>query len=376
MCGSEERKPPRENLRDDAIIALDDGLVLKGSALRVVSLGLRRGRVHDGDERLRRGADRPVLSRPDPRPDLPARRQLWRARPPRPALDRAHTSRTGSRCRGWWCSSHVDASQPPRVHPSPSANGCSRSVPAVTGIDTRTLTRRLRERGTMRGWLAPVPTPLDEAKRRARLRSTCGAKCSASWRRANRPSTGRVRPTRPARRRRREGQPRRSLLERGATVIRAPWHADLGLLADEADGVLIGNGPGDPKDLAARRAGTRPAGHGGKPIFGVCLGNQILALAAGGDTYKLPYGHRGVNQPVQDLLTRRCFITSQNHGYAVRDDSLPRGLGALVRQHQRRHQRGDPVARQARLQRAVPSGRAPRAGDTGFLFDDFLRSLR
>ena len=95
-------------------------------------------------------------------------------------------------------------------------------------------------------------------------------------------------------------------------------------LALDADGILIGNGPGDPKDLQRLIEQVRGLlGSFRRPIFGVCLGNQILALAAGGDTYKLPYGHRGVNQPVQDLLTRRCYVTSQNHGYAVRDDALP-----------------------------------------------------
>jgi carbamoyl-phosphate synthase small subunit len=104
----------------------------------------------------------------------------------------------------------------------------------------------------------------------------------------------------------------------------------------------------------------------------VCLGNQILALAAGGDTYKLPYGHRGVNQPVQDLLTRRCYITSQNHGYAVRDDSLPAdwepwfvnindGTNEGIR------------SRTALLQRPVPPRGTPGPQDARFLFDDFLR---
>src|SRR5262249_44648326 len=88
--------------------------------------------------------------------------------------------------------------------------------------------------------------------------------------------------------------------------------------------IVIGNGPGDPKDLMPLVTQVRlllPSYR--KPVFGICLGHQILALAAGGDTYKLPYGHRGVNQPVQDLLTRRCYITSQNHGYAVRQEPLP-----------------------------------------------------
>jgi len=166
----------------------------------------------------------------------------------------------------------------------------------------------------------------------------------------------------------------RSLLARGASVIRAPWHADLLGLAGQADGILIGNGPGDPKDLAPLVTQVRSLLEiYRKPIFGVCLGNQILALAAGADTYKLPYGHRGVNQPVQDLLTRRCYVTSQNHGYAVRDDSLPKDWepwfvnindgtneGIRSRQHPYFSIQFHPEA-------------SPGPQDTGFLFDDFMR---
>jgi carbamoyl-phosphate synthase small subunit len=166
----------------------------------------------------------------------------------------------------------------------------------------------------------------------------------------------------------------RSLLTRGATVTRAPWHADLAWLALETDGIVIGNGPGDPKDLVPLVAQTRQLlGRFEKPIFGICLGNQLLTLAAGGDTYKLPYGHRGVNQPVQDLLTRRCYITSQNHGYAVQDTALPpdwepwfvnindgTNEGVRSRIHPYFGVQFHPEAN-------------PGPKDTGFLFDDFLR---
>ena len=159
-------------------------------------------------------------------------------------------------------------------------------------------------------------------------------------------------------------------------VIRAPWHVTLAPLAKEADGILIGNGPGNPKDLGPLNEQVRGLlADGTKPILGVCLGNQILALAAGGDTYKLPYGHRGVNQPVQDLLTRRCYITSQNHGFAVKDDSLPAdwepwfinvndGTNEGIRSR---------VAPHASIQ-FHPEGH-PGPMDTTFLFDDFLRLM-
>ena len=165
----------------------------------------------------------------------------------------------------------------------------------------------------------------------------------------------------------------RSILRRGAVVTRAPWHADLGALADQADGVLISNGPGDPKDLGELVAQVRGIlERPGFPVFGVCMGHQILGLAAGGDTFKLPYGHRGVNQPVQETGTGRCFITSQNHGYAVREDALPPdwepwftnlndGTNEGIRSRSR------PVC----SVQFHPDA-SPGPEDTGYLFDQFL----
>ncbi len=246
-------------------------------------------------------------------------------------------------------------------------------VPGLTGVDTRSLTRRLREHGTMQGLLYPASMNEDGARDRSGavdmreevfrlvaprepvryesgkltvLLIDAGAKDNIA----------------------------RSLLARGASVVRAPWHAELAGLAAQADGILIGNGPGDPKDLAPLVAQVRSLLESyRKPIFGVCLGNQILALAAGADTYKLPYGHRGVNQPVQDLLTRRCYITSQNHGYAVIDESLPKdwepwfvnvndGTNEGIRSRHRPH-----------FSIQFHPEASPGPEDTGFLFDDFMR---
>jgi carbamoyl-phosphate synthase small subunit len=246
-------------------------------------------------------------------------------------------------------------------------------IPAVTGVDTRTLTRRLREHGTMRGWLVRADQPFEEAKVRAESIDM------------QREVFERVAPSEPVT----YGSGDltillvdagakdnlvRSLLERGVKVIRAPWHARLAPLAECADGVLIGNGPGDPKDLAPLVEQIRGLlAVGTKPILGVCLGNQILALAAGGDTYKLPYGHRGVNQPVQDLLTRRCYVTSQNHGYAVRDDALPPDWEPwFVNTNDGTNEGIRSRARPFSSVQFHPEAR-PGPTDTGFLFDDFLR---
>jgi carbamoyl-phosphate synthase small subunit len=246
-------------------------------------------------------------------------------------------------------------------------------VPAITGVDTRTLTRRLRERGTMQGWLFPAGVSLDQAKTQAQpldMKSEVFHRVAPS----EPVSYGTGDLTVLLVDAGAKDNLVRSLMERGVRVIRAPWHAALGPLARQADGVLIGNGPGDPKDLGPLIEQVRGLlAEGAKPVLGVCLGNQILALAAGGDTCKLAYGHRGVNQPVQDLLTRRCYITSQNHGYAVRDETLPSewepwfvntndGTNEGIRS------RVGPFASVQFHPEAHPG-----PTDTGFLFDDFLR---
>ena len=246
-------------------------------------------------------------------------------------------------------------------------------IPGLTGVDTRALTRRLRESGTTQGWMFPAEMTLDEAKLHA---ASVDMEKEVFYR---------VAPAEPVT----YGTGDltvllvdagakdnlvRSLLERHVRVIRAPWHVALAPLANQSDGIVIGNGPGDPKDLGPLIEQVRGMlGGGTKPILGVCLGNQILALAAGGDTYKLPYGHRSVNQPVQDLLTRRCYITSQNHGYAVRDESLPPDWEPwFVNTNDGTNEGIRSRSRPFASVQFHPEAR-PGPMDTGFLFDDFLR---
>jgi len=249
----------------------------------------------------------------------------------------------------------------------------SEDVPGITGIDTRMLTRRLREHGTMKGWLIPADMSLDEAQR------------AAASIEMQREVFRLVAPALPARYRGTgptimvvdagaKDHMVRSLLGRGAGVLRIPWHARLADYVGEVEGIVIGNGPGDPTDLGELVEQVRDLLQSfDGPVFGICLGNQILALAAGGSTYKLPYGHRGVNQPVHDLVTRRCYVTSQNHGYAVNDESLPADWEPWFVNINDGTNEG--IRSRTRPQFGVQFHPEAKPGpeDTRFLFDDFLR---
>lgn len=109
----------------------------------------------------------------------------------------------------------------------------------------------------------------------------------------------------------------KNLVDRNLRVVRVPWDFDIFSLEEKYDGIVISNGPGDPKTAVNTIASIQKAIEMKIPIFGICLGNQILALAAGGDTYKLKFGHRSQNQPCIMEGTKRCYLTTQNHGYAI-----------------------------------------------------------
>lgn len=195
-------------------------------------------------------------------------------------------------------------------------------VPAITGVDTRALTKKLREHGVMLGLLDAKPV---SAMRRRLIASdfidpnkeNLVARVSIK-----KPETYG------------EGPTTivivdcgmkenilRSLLRPSIRIVRVPWDYDF---ANEPhDALVISNGPGDPNMCEKTIEALKRAMLIRKPILGICLGTQLLALAAGANTYKLKYGHRSQNQPCTDLQTGRCYITSQNHGYAVDAKSLP-----------------------------------------------------
>jgi carbamoyl-phosphate synthase small subunit len=192
-------------------------------------------------------------------------------------------------------------------------------VPGVTGIDTRALTKLLRERGVMMGKLEFQDIP-EESE------NTASAYDAINW--VERVSCRDVV-------RYNEGAGRRvvlvdcgvkaniirCLVSRGVEVIRVPWNFDYTEM--EFDGIFLSNGPGDP-DLCVDAVNVlqRQMSMSRKPICGICMGNQLLAKAAGASIYKLKYGHRSHNQPVREVGTQRCYITSQNHGYAVDASTL------------------------------------------------------
>ncbi len=248
-------------------------------------------------------------------------------------------------------------------------------VPAATGVDTRTLTRHLRAAGTMKGRLIPedsegydVGTRLRETDMHSEVfRLVAPAEVTRHGEGAQSILLVDVGA---------KDNIVRSLVKRGISVIRAPWHHDLMPYYEEADGVLIGNGPGDPSDLDPLIAQIRQMLAGDKPVMGICLGNQILARAAGATTFKLPYGHRGVNQPVQDLITRRCFITSQNHGYAVDHDALPDDWEPWFINLNDGSNEGIRSKTRPFFGVQFHPEAHPGPEETAYLFDEFVRSVR
>lgn len=246
-------------------------------------------------------------------------------------------------------------------------------VPGIEGVDTRALTMRLRQAGTMRGVLFPAgcaPADAFETARAVEMR---------------RQVFEQVVPSAPTRYGSGNGPEVllvdvgakdnivRSLLARGARVHRVSGLAPFAGAARSAAGIMLGNGPGDPDDLGELARELRSVMEWFRgPIFGVCLGNQLLAMAAGARTFKLPYGHRSVNQPVRDLVSGRSFITSQNHGYAVDEASLPDGWEPWFQNLNDGTNEG--IRSRKRPFRSIQFHPEAHPGpeDTGWLFDDFL----
>src|ERR1035437_124796 len=189
-----------------------------------------------------------------------------------------------------------------------------KQIPGIYGIDTRMLTRKLRESGTMPGKVIcdDSDIPFDDPNR-TDLVSEVSVKEPVEYKRSKKKIILVDCGT--------KNNIIQAFLKRNITVLRVPYDYDFN--KEKADGILLSNGPGDPRMCRAAIENTRRVMENHIPILGICLGSQIMALAAGANTYKLKYGHRSHNQPCNERGTNRCYITSQNHGYAVETDSLP-----------------------------------------------------
>ena len=167
----------------------------------------------------------------------------------------------------------------------------------------------------------------------------------------------------------------RCLLKRGVEVIRVPWNYDFNNL--EFDGLFLANGPGDPDTAvdAVENIKKFLANPKVRPCMGICMGNQLLSKAAGATIYKLKYGHRSHNQPVQQVGTNRCFITSQNHGYAVDNATLPQDWEPLFINMNDGSNEGIKHKKNPWFSAQFHPEAASGPVDTEFLFDDFVKLL-
>ncbi len=195
-------------------------------------------------------------------------------------------------------------------------------IPGISGIDTRALTKILREKGTMNGMITTDESyDIEEALPRIAAYTTGKVvdKVTCREKYVLRGDGCRVALLDVGAKR----SIARCLNERGCEVTVYPARTTAKeILESEPDGIMLSNGPGDPKECDTIIDEVRRLYESAVPIFAICLGHQLMALAAGGDTHKLHYGHRGGNHPVRDLSTGRVYISSQNHGYVVDTDQL------------------------------------------------------
>lgn len=249
-------------------------------------------------------------------------------------------------------------------------------IPGISGIDTRMLTRKLRHFGTMKGILATGNKSIEELQEM--LQATPLLRDQVS-----RTSTTQIFSS-PGSRERivlvdfgAKSGILRELTQRGCDVVVVPHTATADeIRALRPDGIQLSNGPGDPKDVPHAIEMLQSV-LGEIPVFGICLGHQLFALACGADTGRLKFGHRGGNHPVKELSTGRCFITSQNHGYTVVEESVANTELEVT------HINNNDKTVEGLRHKQYPAfsvqyhpEAAPGPHDSSYLFDQFIEMIR
>ena len=253
-------------------------------------------------------------------------------------------------------------------------------VLGMEGIDTRALTRHIRDKGAMRGVISTSESEVEILKRKANAHpSMVGLDLASSSSQLTEPTLlpafGEERCRVAALDYGVKGSIYKELRERGASVLAMPGSTSAEEILDaSADALFLSNGPGDPAALEGAVQTLRPL-LGEIPTFGICLGHQLLGLALGCETYKMPFGHHGANHPVRNLQTGRIEITSQNHGFAVREESLPNGVELTHRNLYDGSVEGisSPTLGAWSVQYHPESSPGPR--DSGYLFDGFVGAV-
>lgn len=248
-------------------------------------------------------------------------------------------------------------------------------IPAIAGIDTRELTKKIRDGGVMKAVLAPIDYPAHNIQlvlsrslgkdQIARVSTKNPIHFPGEGKRIIMMDFGYKKNI------------LRSLLKRNCDVVVVPWNATIEMIESyRPQGILLSNGPGDPKDVPEVLPVIRNL-QKSYPLFGICMGHQLFALANGADTEKLKFGHRGGNHPVKDLRLGKVFMSSQNHGYSVTNDSV-----ATTELEITQININDKTAEGLR-HKILPAfsvqyhpEACPGPEDTGWLFDDFLNSIR
>ena len=250
----------------------------------------------------------------------------------------------------------------------------------VEGIDTRALTRYLRDKGAMRGVISTMESNINVLREKANAHpGMVGLDLASSITELSEPvmfpAFGEERCRIVALDYGVKGSIYEELRSRGASVLAMPGTTPASeVLAQNPDGLFLSNGPGDPAALKAGVENLRGV-LGEAPTFGICLGHQLLGLALGCETYKLPFGHHGANHPVRNLGTGRIEITSQNHGFAVDEETMPRGV-----QLTHRNLYDGTVEGLASLELHAWSVQyhpesSPGPRDSGYLFDEFVGEI-